>query len=161
MVFHETSFVFFGMGLIAIGTGLLKPNISVMVGNLYPENDTRRDSGFSIFYMGINIGAVLAPLVVGFLAKTQTFRDILVRAGLDPNKCWHWGFAAAGVGMVIGLLVYLKNRERLANVGNRVGAVKKGTATAPALPLTRSDWLRVLAKGGAGAVAVPFFTAPT
>jgi POT family proton-dependent oligopeptide transporter len=143
MVFHETSFVFLGMGLIAIGTGLLKPNISVMVGNLYPENDGRRDSGFSIFYMGINIGAILAPLVVGFLAKTQTFRNILTRAGLDPNKCWHWGFAAAGVGMVIGLFVYLKNRERLAKVGNRVGAVKKGTAAAP--PLTRSDWLRMLA----------------
>jgi POT family proton-dependent oligopeptide transporter len=145
MVFHETSFVFLGMGLIAIGTGLLKPNISVMVGNLYPENDGRRDSGFSIFYMGINIGAILAPLVVGFLAKTQTFRNILSQAGLDPNKCWHWGFAAAGVGMVIGLFVYLKNRERLAQVGNRVGAVKKGTAAAPAPPLTRSDWLRMLA----------------
>jgi len=114
-----------------------------MVGNLYPGNDGRRDSGFSIFYMGINVGAILAPLVVGFLAKTQTFRDILTRAGLDPNKCWHWGFAAAGVGMVIGLLVYLKNRDRLANVGNRVGAVKKGAPPAP--PLTRSDWLRIFA----------------
>ncbi len=146
MVFHSTSFVFIGMGLIAIGTGLLKPNISVMVGNLYRENDPRRDSGFSIFYMGINVGALLAPLVVGFLAKTQTFRNILSSAGLDPNKCWHWGFAAAGVGMVIGLFVYVKNRERLAHVGNKVPRTVKGkTDVTPAPPLTRSDWLRIVA----------------
>jgi POT family proton-dependent oligopeptide transporter len=145
MVFHSTSFVFLGMGLIAIGTGLLKPNISVMVGNLYGKNDPRRDSGFSIFYMGINIGAVLAPLVVGFLAKTQTFKNILSSAGLDPNKSWHWGFAAAGVGMLVGLAVYLKNRERLASAGNRIRAAKTRTNTEPAPPLTRSDWMRILA----------------
>ena len=146
MVFHASSFVFLGMGLIAIGTGLLKPNISVMVGNLYPANDPRRDSGFSIFYMGINIGAVLAPLVVGFLAKTETFKNILSSYGLDPNKCWHWGFAAAGVGMVIGLIVYVRNRERLAAIGSRVPrAVKAKTDVAPAPPLTRSDWLRIIA----------------
>src|SRR4029453_384783 len=63
MIFHSTTFFYMGMALIAIGTGLLKPNISAMVGGLYKENDTRRDSGFSIFYMGINVGAVLAPLV--------------------------------------------------------------------------------------------------
>lgn len=146
MVFHETSFVFIGMGLIAIGTGLLKPNISVMVGNLYPANDTRRDSGFSIFYMGINIGAVLAPLVVGFLAKTETFKNILSSAGFDPNKSWHWGFAAAGIGMLVGLAVYVKNRERLAQVGNRVPRVAQaGTTKLVAPPLTRSDWMRILA----------------
>jgi POT family proton-dependent oligopeptide transporter len=146
MVFHSTGFVFLGMALIAIGTGLLKPNISVMVGNLYRENDARRDSGFSIFYMGINIGALAAPLVVGFLAKTQTFRNMLSSAGLDPNKCWHWGFAAAGVGMVIGLFVYVKNRDRLASVGNRVPrAVKVKSDVKPAPPLTRGDWLRLVA----------------
>ena len=146
MVFHSTSFVFIGMGLIAIGTGLLKPNISVMVGNLYGEKDTRRDSGFSIFYMGINIGAVLAPLVVGFLAKTQTFKNILSSAGFDPNKSWHWGFAAAGVGMLVGLAVYLKNRERLARVGNKIPrVVKVGTTTTKAPSLTKEDWLRILA----------------
>jgi POT family proton-dependent oligopeptide transporter len=146
MVFHNTTFVFLGMALIAIGTGLLKPNISVMVGNLYPENDARRDSGFSIFYMGINVGALLAPLIVGFLAKTQTFRNILSSAGLDPNKCWHWGFAAAGIGMVIGLFVYVRNRERLAHVGNKIPrSVKVKTDVAPAPPLTRGDWLRIVA----------------
>lgn len=146
MIFHQTSFVFLGMALISIGTGLLKPNISVMVGNLYRENDPRRDSGFSIFYMGINVGALLAPLVVGFLAKTQTFRNILSSAGLDPNKCWHWGFAAAGVGMVIGLFVYIKNRERLAHVGNKIPrSVKVKTDVEPAPPLTRGDWARIVA----------------
>src|ERR1051325_7621475 len=92
MVFHSMPFVFVGMGLIALGTGLLKPNISVMVGNLYRENDPRRDSGFSIFYMGINIGALLAPLAVGFLAKGETFKRFLTSIGSDPAKSWHWGF---------------------------------------------------------------------
>jgi POT family proton-dependent oligopeptide transporter len=146
MIFHQTSFVFLGMALISIGTGLLKPNISVMVGSLYRENDPRRDSGFSIFYMGINVGALLAPLVVGFLAKTQTFRNILSSYGLDPNKCWHWGFAAAGVGMVIGLFVYMKNRERLAHVGNKIPRTAKvKTDVEPAPPLTRGDWARLAA----------------
>jgi POT family proton-dependent oligopeptide transporter len=146
MVFHSTSFVFLGMGLIAIGTGLLKPNISVMVGNLYRDNDPRRDSGFSIFYMGINVGALLAPLVVGFLAKTQTFKSILSGAGFDPNKSWHWGFAAAGVGMIVGLFVYMRNREQLAAVGGRVPrALEIKTKTEPAPPLTRGDWARIAA----------------
>src|SRR6185295_18461169 len=114
MIFHSMPFVFVGMGFIALGTGLLKPNISVMVGNLYRDNDPRRDSGFSIFYMGINVGALLAPLIVGFLAKTDTFKRILSSWGLDPTKCWHWGFGAAGVGMVIGLIVYVLNRRQLA-----------------------------------------------
>src|SRR5215210_4065947 len=63
MVFQSTTTLYGGMALIAIGTGLLKPNISAMVGGLYRENDPRRDGGFSLFYMGINVGAVLAPLV--------------------------------------------------------------------------------------------------
>lgn len=146
MVFHSTTFVFMGMGLIAIGTGLLKPNISVMVGNLYRENDPRRDSGFSIFYMGINIGAILAPLVVGFLAKTDTFKRILGSFGMDPNKSWHWGFAAAGVGMVIGLIVYRLNRQTLARVGNKIPrSLKTKTDVAPAPPLTKDDWMRIVA----------------
>ena len=69
MVFHSMTSFYLGMVLIAVGTGLLKPNISAMVGDLYRENDPRRDSGFSIFYMGINVGAVLAPLVCGYLAR--------------------------------------------------------------------------------------------
>ena len=91
MVFHSSSFVFLGMGLIAIGTGLLKPNISVMVGKLYRPGDMRRDSGFSVFYMGINIGALLAPLAVGYLAKGESFKSFLSSIGQDPAKSWHWG----------------------------------------------------------------------
>jgi len=146
MIFHSMPLVFVGMGLIALGTGLLKPNISVMVGNLYRENDPRRDSGFSIFYMGINVGALLAPLIVGFLAKTDTFRRILSSWGMDPNKCWHWGFGAAGVGMIVGLIVYVLNRRRLAAVGDKIPrALKTKTEVAPAPPLNRADWLRIIA----------------
>src|SRR5215213_7986696 len=146
MVLHSTTFVFFGMALIALGTGLLKPNISVMVGNLYREKDPRRDSGFSIFYMGINVGAVLAPLIVGFLAKTDTFKRFLSSIGLDPAKCWHWGFGAAGVGMLLGLAVYVWNRRQLAHVGNKIPrAVNKDTGKASAPPLTRGDWKRITA----------------
>lgn len=146
MVFHSTTFVFLGLALIAIGTGLLKPNISAMVGGLYRKDDPRRDSGFSLFYMGINVGALLAPLVVGFLAKTQTFKNILSSWGFDPSKSWHWGFAAAGVGMVVGLIVYQRNRQLLAAVGNKTPrSLKVQTAVEPAPPLTGSDWKRIAA----------------
>lgn len=144
MVFHSTSLVFLGMGLIAVGTGLLKPNISVMVGNLYRENDPRRDSGFSIFYMGINVGALLAPLVVGFLAKGETFKRFLSAIGQDPAKSWHWGFGAAGVGMVVGLIVYLLSRRTLAGVGDKIPrSVKVTGSIEPAPVLTSSDWKRI------------------
>ncbi|MBA3386781.1 MAG: hypothetical protein H0T95_09220 [Chthoniobacterales bacterium] len=76
---------------VAIDTGLLKPNISAWVGNLYGSNDPRRDSGFSIFYMGINIGAVMAPLVCGYLAQSEGFRTRPRSAGFNPATSWHWG----------------------------------------------------------------------
>src|SRR2546423_1228348 len=81
MVFHSMTSFYLGMVLIAVGTGLLKPNISAMIGGLYRENDARRDSGFSIFYMGINVGAVLAPLVCGYLAQSGSFKQFLVNRG--------------------------------------------------------------------------------
>ncbi len=109
---------FVGLALVAAGTGLLKPNISTMVGSLYRPDDERRDAGFSIFYMGINIGALISPLVCGYLAQSASWREILVRWGLDPRSGWHWGFAAAGVGMTLGLIVYVRQRGRLAHVGN-------------------------------------------
>ncbi|MEJ7712897.1 MAG: oligopeptide:H+ symporter [Pyrinomonadaceae bacterium] len=93
MVFPSITFFYAGMVLIAIGTGLLKPNISSMVGSLYSENDPRRDSGFSIFYMGINIGAVMAPLICGYLAQgagpsvwSLHSVSILRRAGTGPSE---------------------------------------------------------------------------
>lgn len=148
MVFHSTTFFYMGMGLIAIGTGLLKPNISAMVGGLYKEDDPRRDSGFSIFYMGINVGALLAPLAIGYLAKGESFKRFLTWMGMDPAKSWHWGFGAAGVGMIVGLIVYLWNREKLAAVGNKVKTRSKTAKTADdvAQPaLTKSDWKRIAA----------------
>jgi len=88
---------FIGLVLIVLGTGLLKPNISAIVGDLYPEGGARRDAGFSIFYMGINIGAFFGQIVTGFLGETIG---------------WHWGFGAAGVGMLIGLLWFAKAAPR-------------------------------------------------
>src|SRR2546427_3479485 len=106
-----------GLILIACGTGLLKPNISAMVGQLYSQGDRRRDAGFSIFYMGINLGAFLSPIIVGFLAQAQWFRNFITSLGFDPNSAWHWGFGAAGVGMTLGLIQYVIGRNRLSAVG--------------------------------------------
>jgi len=98
---------YIGLFLIVIGTGLLKPNISVMVGKLYREGDPRRDSGFSIFYMGINLGAMIAPLICGYIGQRIS---------------WHLGFAVAGLGMTMGLIQYVFHRKRLAHVGDRPAA---------------------------------------
>ena len=116
-----------GLFLIVIGTGLLKPNISVMVGKLYREDDPRRDSGFSIFYMGINLGAMVAPLVCGYIGQRIS---------------WHLGFAMAGVGMTMGLIQYVAHRKRLAHVGGR--PTKNATAladkkTSPPQSLSHED----------------------
>jgi len=119
MAINSLPTFFAGLILIACGTGLLKPNISAMVGQLYSEEDKRRDAGFSIFYMGINLGAFLSPLVVGFLAQKESFRHFLTSMGFDPNSAWHWGFAAAGVGMTLGLIQYVLGRKKLADVGGK------------------------------------------
>ncbi|HEY4301148.1 MAG TPA: peptide MFS transporter [Candidatus Didemnitutus sp.] len=112
----ETMF-YVGLGLIVIGTGLLKPNISAMVGQLYAPGDARRDAGFSIFYMGINIGATLSPFVTGFLAQHSWFKEHLSAWGFNPNHSWHWGFAAAGVGMVLGVINMLIYQRGLQSIG--------------------------------------------
>ncbi|MFM1851879.1 MAG: hypothetical protein RIS54_1563 [Verrucomicrobiota bacterium] len=115
-VVSEATFLL-GLVLISVGTGLLKPNISTMVGSLYSPSDIRRDSGFSIFYMGINLGSLCAPIVCGWLAQSAMFKGWLAAWGLNPAHSWHWGFAAAGVGMVLGLIIYLRMGHRLAHVG--------------------------------------------
>lgn len=144
MVFHSMAFFYGGLTLIAIGTGLLKPNISTMVGSLYSADDPRRDSGFSIFYMGINIGALLAPLTVGYLAQGESFKNFLTSMGFDPAKSWHWGFGAAAVGMTLGLIVYLMNRSKIEHVGNRTTRPQKEEERkVPRQPLTSSDWKRI------------------
>ncbi len=117
---------FLGLGLVAIGTGFLKPNISTMVGSLYAPGDDRRDAGFSIFYMGINTGALLASIVCGFLAQSARFKTFLAGAGLDPHTCWHWAFGAAGVGMTFGLVTYLRRAGTLAQVGHAPAATAAG-----------------------------------
>lgn len=119
MAINTKATFFAGLVLIACGTGLLKPNISAMVGQLYPEKDQRRDAGFSIFYMGINLGAFLSPIVVGFLAQHPSFRQFITSMGFDPNSVWHWGFGAAGVGMTLGLIQYVLGGERLSSVGQK------------------------------------------
>lgn len=117
LALHGMAFFYLGLGLIICGTGLLKPNISAMVGQLYGEKDIRRDSGFSIFYMGINIGAFTAPLVCGWLAQNPKCRELLQSAGIDPTNSWHFGFGAAAVGMFFGLLQYVLTGRHLGDAG--------------------------------------------
>ena len=100
-----------------LGTGLLKPNISVIVGQLYAQKDVRRDAAFSLFYMGINLGAFLGPLITGYLAQDERFRAIIDGWGMDPNSGWHWGFGAAGVGMTLGLMQYVLGGRQLGTAG--------------------------------------------
>ncbi len=108
---------FAGLVLVVLGTGMLKPNISAMVGGLYGRGDERRDAGFSIFYMGVNLGAFLAPFVCGYLAQSVAFKGWLAERGFSPEHRWHWGFAAAGVGMTLGLVQFVLGRRRLDRVG--------------------------------------------
>jgi POT family proton-dependent oligopeptide transporter len=109
---------YLGLGLVAIGTGFLKPNISTMVGQLYGKDDIRRDAGFSIYYMGINIGAFAAPFICGgFLAEGKMIRGFLDSMGVSPNNAWHLAFAAAAVGMLIGLIQYNVGRAHLGDAG--------------------------------------------
>jgi POT family proton-dependent oligopeptide transporter len=106
---------YLGLLLIVVGTGLLKGNISVLVGQLYAPGDNRRDAGFSIYYMGINTGAFLAPLICGYLGQRVN---------------WHLGFAAAGIGMVLGLVQYTLGGHHLGTAGLKPGAVTSPQALA-------------------------------
>lgn len=117
LTFHRLECFFLGLFLIVCGTGLLKPNISTMVGGLYAPEDTRRDAGFSIFYMGINIGAFAAPLTCGFLAQGTWFQSFLRSHGLNPANSWHWGFGAAAVGMTLGVIQYVLGGRLLGETG--------------------------------------------
>lgn len=119
LAFHGVSPFFSGLALVVVGTGLLKPNMSAMVGQLYPPGDMRRDAGFSLYYMGINLGAFLAPLIAGYLAQGAGFRAWLERLGIDPHESWHFGFGAAAVGMFFGLVQYVLGGRFLGNVGRR------------------------------------------
>ena len=104
--------------VLILGNGCFKPNISTQVGALYPEGDRRRDRAFSIFYVGINLGAFFSPLVCGTLGE---------------QVGWHWGFAAAGIGMTTGLIIYLAATPTLPKDAF-------ARRQAPAAPLARKDW---------------------
>jgi len=123
-----------GLSLIVIGTGLLKPNVSTLVGSLYEQGDERRDAGFSIYYMGINLGAFLGPIIAGYLAQAIG---------------WHIGFACAGIGMTLGLVQYVVGRRRLdpgvARLAARPQTAETTAAGTTAGGLTVADWKRIAA----------------
>ncbi|MGM1033084.1 MAG: peptide MFS transporter [Bacillota bacterium] len=120
---------FVSMVLIVLGTGLLKPNVSSIVGEIYAENDERRDSGFSIFYMGINMGAFLSPFVVGTVGMDYSF---------------HLGFGLAAIGMLIGLIVFVTTKKK--NLGL--------AGTLPANPLSKNEKKKVFTKLGIAALII-------
>jgi POT family proton-dependent oligopeptide transporter len=104
---------FIGLVFIVVGTGLLKPNVSTMVGQLYELHDPRRDAGFSIFYMGINLGAFIAPLICSYVGE---------------NINWHYGFGLAGIGMTVGVIQYAFGSKSLGQAGLREPAAKRDVA---------------------------------
>jgi POT family proton-dependent oligopeptide transporter len=124
---------YFGLGLIVLGTGCFKPNGYTMVGQLYQPDDPRRDPGFTLYYMAINLGALFGPLVCAWLAA-------------DPRYGWSYGFGAAGIAMLIGLVFYLWARRRwLYRVG--LPPARPKAAVAVDAPLTAAERRRILAVG--------------
>lgn len=118
-----------GLAFIIAGVGMLKPNISTMVGGLYKQGDIRRDKGFTIFYIGINIGAFLSSLIVGYVGETYG---------------WHYGFGLAGIGMTLGLIQYLAGQKHLVGVGDYFKKSKsKEELEALDKPLTSIEWDRI------------------
>jgi len=116
-----------GLVLIILGVGCLKPNISTMVGGLYKKGDVRRDKGFTIFYIGINIGAFLSSIIVGYVGEVHG---------------WHYGFGLAGIGMLLGLLIYIAGQKHLKGVGEFIGNNKDQAAKSKA-PLTKIEKDRI------------------
>ncbi|HZI94658.1 MAG TPA: peptide MFS transporter [Patescibacteria group bacterium] len=142
LAFKSLPFFYSGLTLIVIGTGLLKPNATTLLGSLYEEQDARRDAGFSIFYMGINLGAFTGPIIAGALAQRVD---------------WHAGFACAGIGMTIGIVQYVLSRARLRPAGQRAAASSQAAAEQragsasrqenahAALGFTATEWKRMAA----------------
>jgi proton-dependent oligopeptide transporter, POT family len=150
LAFKALPFFYTGLALIVVGTGLLKPNVSTVVGSLYAPGDTRRDAGFSIFYMGINLGAFLGPLIAGYLAQRVD---------------WHIGFASAGIGMAFGVTQYILGRKRLLPAVERLASQPRATglpdAVARSVPesqggllgFSTTEWKRI------GAIVILFVVA--
>jgi proton-dependent oligopeptide transporter, POT family len=132
LAFDVLSAFYLGLVLIVIGTGLLKPNVSTLVGSLYAPGDARRDAGFSLFYMGINLGAFLGPIIAGYLAQRVN---------------WHVGFAAAGVGMTLGLVQYVLGSAPLRAAERQLTShpADRKTGARVATGLTTDDYKRMAA----------------
>ena len=129
-----------GLSTIAIGTGLLKTNCTSLVGMLYGENDPRRDVGYTLYYMGINIGALIAPLILGFMAQDPVFVVALGKVGLASANGWRVAFAFAGIAMVLGLVQYVLRQGVLGDIGLKPGAVVAREKSADAVaPLTADE----------------------
>jgi POT family proton-dependent oligopeptide transporter len=125
----DTPIAFYsGLVFIILGVGGLKPNISSMVGGLYKQGDVRRDSAFTIFYVGINIGAFSAPLLVGYVGEMIN---------------WHYGFGMAGIGMAVGQIIFMYGQRYLKNVGNFVPK-EIDTKTNKQVPLTKYEKDRII-----------------
>lgn len=120
---------YLGLGLIVTGVGCLKPNISTMVGGLYAQNDDRRDKAFTIFYIGINVGALIAGILVG---------------SVGVNYGWHYGFGLAGIGMAIGQVVFLFGQKYLVGVGDAVKSLPETERVAANKPLTKIEKDRMI-----------------
>lgn len=120
---------YLGIGLIISGVGCLKPNISTMVGGLYPAGDDRRDKGFTIFYIGINVGALLAGVIVG---------------SVGVNYGWHYGFGLAGIGMAIGQIIFMYGQKYLVGIGEATKALPEAERLAVNQPLTRIEKDRMI-----------------
>jgi len=134
-----------GLGFIILGVGCLKPNISTMVGGLYKKGDVRRDKGFTIFYIGINIGAFLSGLVVGYVGEVHG---------------WHYGFGLAGILMVLGLIQFLAGQKYLVHVGNYLGkSDKKEDREAYKKPLNKVEKDRIIVLLISFLLIIAFFAA--
>jgi POT family proton-dependent oligopeptide transporter len=137
LAIHGVPTFFTGLLLVILGTGMLKPNASTIVGALYAKDDERRDAAFSIFYMGINTGSFLGQLVAPYLAQHSTVRAFLERHDIDAGHVWQLGFGSAALGMLIGLVQYVLGQKHLGEAGGR-----------PRAPATPADW-RTLKVGAA------------
>ena len=147
LVFTPVPFFYAGLTLIVVGTGLLKPSASTLVGLLYEQGDKRRDAGYSLFYMGINSGAILGPIIAGYIAQR-----------ID----WHLGFGCAGIGMALGVVQYVVGKKHLRPAIDR-GAASTRTATESGgsatsrFAFTPSEWKRIAAIVSFFAFAILFW----
>ena len=144
LAFSSVSMFFGGLALIIIGTGLLKTNSTTLVGQLYSKDDPRRDGGFSIYYVGINLGAFISPLICGWFAQDPAFMSMLAKMHLATNSGWHWGFATGGVAMVAGLIQYLFQQDKLVSADFETMEKDPGRKeAADKTPLTSEEWKRL------------------